>query len=312
VNRFASTLILAVAPLLAVGVLTQSEGVSINSMTDISSIARNSGAAKQSFRGYWLDGSNFTQDAGYSASGFLSGGIFAAATNRTDFGGRHTASASSNSHQNFQVPQRTSGNSISTKSRLDAQLENFNALYAYLATRGVAAAAAVSPAIYRQLVDQQFAARTFPYAPARTHFTYGSIADAGEKSAGVSAADLQRVEIAAQHTEHAADIRDVTVARMKKTMQQRVYMQRPAPPQPNRLSGQAEPGRAEQNQRAAFAAMQVAYTGTKVFAEVAPIENLRRATQPESSSNAGCENPSRDAKPADQIELKVKIGAPIK
>jgi hypothetical protein len=66
VNRFASTLILAAAPLLAVGMVTQSESASVNSTAGVSSIARNSDATKQSFRGYWLDGSNFTQDAGYS------------------------------------------------------------------------------------------------------------------------------------------------------------------------------------------------------------------------------------------------------
>jgi hypothetical protein len=311
VNRFASTLILAAAPLLAVGMVTQSESASVNSTAGVSSIARNSDATKQSFRGYWLDGSNFTQDAGYSPNGLLSGGNFPAIVG-INSGSRQVASMSISSHQNLQRSEKTVSVVDSKKSRLEAQLASFNALYAYLTTRSGAASAAVSPAVYRQLMDQQFAARRNFTASGRTHFTYGSIVSADKKSAGVSAADLQMVEIAAQHTEHAADIRDVTAARLKKTMQQRIYVQHAAPALPNRLSGQNSQGRAEQNRREAFAAMQLAYAGTKVFTEVAPLENLRRMIPPAISNGAGCENPGGEPRSAEQIELKVKIGAPIK
>jgi len=310
VKRFALTLILAAVPLLAVGMLVQSEGASIGSLAGVSSVPQNSSSANQSFRGYWLDGSNFTQDAANSANGFLAGGNFPAIM-RIDYAGRQIAPAPASSRQNFQLPQKTAGVSDSTKSGLSAQLANFNALYALLTHGGAAPSVGVSLAVYRQLVDQQFSVRRGFNTSVRTHFAYGSLVSTEKKSAAVSAADLQLARITAQQTEHAGDLRDITAARMKKTMQQRVYSQRPAPPQPNRLSGQAAPGHPEQNQRAAFAKLQVAYAGTKVFTELAPVKNLRLVNQPVSSSISGCGKSSNDAKPADQIELKVRVGAPI-
>jgi peptidoglycan hydrolase CwlO-like protein len=134
-NRFALTLILAAVPLFAAGMLAQSEDVSSDASSTIYSASANSTKAKQFFRGTWIDGSNFTQDASSITNEFSAVGNFHSAKDQVDFTISHIASALSNSRSHFQSSEKKLRLADSKVARAEAQLAQLNALYASL-TRG--------------------------------------------------------------------------------------------------------------------------------------------------------------------------------
>ena len=98
----------------------------------------------------------------------------------------------------------------------------------------------------------------------------------------------------AQHTEHDADVRAVTAARLQKAMQQRGYLQRPATPQRIRQTGEAAPAHTQQNSVVAIAALHPALTETNVSGALAELKNLERMNHVEVSVSVGTGNSSSD------------------
>jgi len=291
-NRFALILILAAVSLFAAGMLAQSENVSDDGPPN--NLSASSTRAKQFFRGYWTDGSNFTQDASYLSDEFSAVGIFNGAVDQTDSNCRHIASALSDSRRHFQAFEKQARLADSKTTSAQAQLAQFKALYASLTRGGRTYSGELSLSVYHQLMDQQFSAGKHAKAAARARYTFDAAASFDANPAGFPAAELEAVRMTAQHTEHDADIQAVLAARLKKTMLQRRYQQRPATPLRNHQSGEAAPAPAQQTPVVALATLHFADARQNTSGEFTELKNLQRKNHVEVSVSAGADNSSSE------------------
>jgi hypothetical protein len=293
-NRFAWTLILAAVPLFAAGLLAQSEDVSGDASANSFSAATSSANAKQFFHGYWTDGSNFTQDASFLAEEFSAAGNFRGAVDQMDVSSRHNAVPVSHSHVQFQPSEKKLRLADSKVTGAEAQLAQFNALYASLTHGAHTHFGEVSLSVYHQLMDQQFVAGKHTNMAARVRAAFNSAANLEKKSADFSAVELEMVRTTAQHTEHDADVQAVTAARLKKAMQQRGYPLRPATPQRNRQTGEVAPVQTQHNPVVAIAMMRSADARPNISGALTELNNLQRVNHVEVSVSVGTDNSSGD------------------
>jgi hypothetical protein len=293
-NRFALIFILAAMPLVAAGMLAQSENVSGDASANALSAAANFAPAKQFFRGYWTDDSNFTQDASYLADGFSAVGNFHGAVDQIDFNSRRTAAEVSHSHVQFQPSEKKLRLAATKVTGAEAQLAQFNALYASLTHGGHTHFGEVSLSVYHQLMDQELLAGKHARNEARPRTAFNSIANLEKKPAGFSSAELEMVRMTAQHTEHEADVQAVTATRLKKAMQPRGHLQRPATPQRNHQTGEAAPTQTQQNPVVAIAMTHYAGTRQNISGGLTELKNLQRMNHVEVSVSGGTDNSSDD------------------